>query len=110
MPGADYFVKQKVDEMFTLDPDIDSIILGCTHYPLLLDKIEQYVPTNVKVIPQGDYVAQSLQDYLTRHTNMQERITQGGTLRLLTTEHPRQFNENASIFLHHTVEAERIVL
>ena len=110
MPGADYFVKQKVDEMFTLDPQIDAIILGCTHYPLLLDKIEKYVPANVKVIPQGDYVAQSLQDYLFRHPDMHERITQGGTLRLLTTEHPRQFNENASIFLRHTVEAERIVL
>jgi glutamate racemase len=110
MPGADYFVRQKVGEMFALDPCTDCRILGCTHYPLLLDKIEKFVPANVKVISQGDYVAQSLQDYLFRHPDMQERITQGGTLRLLTTEHPRQFNENASIFLHHAVEAERIVL
>lgn len=109
-PGADYFVKQKIDEMFHLDPSIDSIILGCTHYPLLLDKIKQFVPKGVTIIPQGDYVARSLQDYLQRHTDMEERLTQGGTLRLLTTEQPHQFNENASIFLHHNVKAERIVL
>lgn len=110
LPGADYFVRQKIDEMLQADPLIDSVILGCTHYPLLLDKIRQYMPSGVKIIPQGDYVAESLQDYLMRHGDMQSRISQGGTLRLLTTEHPDQFNENASIFLDHPVCAERIVL
>lgn len=110
LPGADYFVKQKVDEMFAQDPLIDSVILGCTHYPLLMDKIVKYVPSGVSVIPQGDYVADSLQAYLLRHPDMQSRISQGGTLRLLTTEQPEQFNESASIFLDHPVMAERIVL
>ena len=109
-PGADYFVKQKVDELFALDPLIDTIILGCTHYPLLLDKVNSYVPSGVKVLSQGNYVAESLQDYLQRHGDMQSRITTGGTLRLLTTEHPQQFNDNASIFLNHPVDATTVVL
>lgn len=109
-PGADYFVQQKIKEMFTLDPLIDSVILGCTHYPLLLDKIQQHIPPGVKIIPQGDYVAESLQDYLSRHQDMQSRITQGSTIRFLTTEQPVQFNESASIFLDHPVKAERIIL
>lgn len=108
--GADYFVKQKIEEMFNADPLIDSVILGCTHYPLLLDKIQQHIPSGVEVIAQGDYVAHSLQDYLNRHTEMATRLSQGGTLRLLTTEQPSQFNECASIFLDHPVEAERIAL
>lgn len=110
MPGADYFVKQKIEEMLATDPAIDSVILGCTHYPLLLDKIVKHIPTSIKIIPQGEYVASSLKDYLERHREMEERITKGGTLRLMTTEQPEQFNESASIFLDHMVDATRIVL
>lgn len=110
MPGADYFVRKSINEMFALDPLIDSIILGCTHYPLLLDKINQYVPAGVEIIPQGDYVASSLQDYLQRHPEMHARITQGASLRFLTTEQPAQFNDSATIFLNHQVQAERVVL
>lgn len=109
-PGADYFVKQKVDELFSCDPLIDTIILGCTHYPLLLDKINMYVPAGVRVLPQGNYVAESLMDYLRRHEDMQRRLSTGGTLSLLTTEHPQQFNDNASIFLNHPVDAITVSL
>ena len=110
MPGADYFVRNRIDEMFAQDPIIDSIILGCTHYPLLLDKIKTYVPSGVEVISQGDYVATSLHDYLQKHPEMHNRITQGSTLRLLTTEQTNQFNDSATIFLNHPVQAERIIL
>lgn len=109
-PGADYFVQKRISNLMHHDPDIDTILLGCTHYPLLLDKILKYVPTNVKVIPQGEYVANSLQQYLLRHPDMQQRITQGATCRFLTTEHPDTFNESATIFLRQPVSAERIVL
>ncbi len=109
-PGADYFVRQRIDEMFTADPLIDSVILGCTHYPILLDKINRYIPKGVTVIPQGDYVADSLRDYLLRHSEMENRLSRNGTLRMLTTEQPSQFNENASIFLDCPVQAERISL
>lgn len=107
-PGADYFVHQKIDEMFATDPFIDSVILGCTHYPILLDKINRHIPSGVTVIPQGEYVASSLQSYLLRHSDMEKRISHGGTLRMLTTEQPEQFNESASIFLDWPVQAERI--
>ncbi|MBR6699507.1 MAG: glutamate racemase [Bacteroidaceae bacterium] len=110
MPGADYFVGQKVREMFHADPCIDSVILGCTHYPMLMDKIVRFMPAGVSVIAQGEYVAASLQDYLCRHADMQARISCGGTLRLLTTELAEQFNESASLFLGHSVDATRIIL
>lgn len=109
-PGADYFVRKHIDSLLRRDPQIDAVILGCTHYPLLLDKILRYTPSNVRIIPQGDYVASSLQDYLLRHTDMDQRISRGGQCRFLTTEQPESFNENAAIFLSHPVEATRITL
>lgn len=109
-PGADYFICRKIEEMFAADPLIDTVILGCTHYPILLDKINRYIPVDVTVIPQGEYVARSLQDYLYRHSDMEKRISSGGTLQLLTTEQPAQFDESASIFLDLPVRAERVSL
>ena len=72
-PGADYFVKDSIDKLMARDPEIDTIILGCTHYPLLLDKIRLYIPEGVTVIPQGQYIADSLKDYLHRHSDMDAR-------------------------------------
>lgn len=109
-PGADYFVRKYVDALMYSDPQIDTIILGCTHYPLLLDKIRQAVPAGVQLMSQGDYVARSLEDYLRRHPEMQRRLTQGGQVRYLTTEDPESFKDAAAMFLSHPVVAERIVL
>lgn len=109
-PGADYFVKQYIDELLEKDPKIDAIILGCTHYPLLLDKIRQYAPPSVTLIPQGDYVAASLQDYFRRHPEMDAACLKHGTCRFYTTESPDKFSESASIFLHRPVEVEKVVL
>lgn len=109
-PGADYFVQKRISNLMHHDPDIDTILLGCTHYPLLLDKILKYVPTHVRVIPQGEYVADSLKCYLQRHPDMEQRITQGASCRFLTTEDPSMFNESATIFLRQAVSAERIYL
>ncbi len=109
-PGADYFVQKRIGNLMHHDPEIDTILLGCTHYPLLLDKILKYVPSNVRVLPQGEYVANSLHNYLLRHPDMEERITQGASCRFLTTEDPAMFNESATIFLRQPVEAERIIL
>lgn len=67
-PGADYFVKQYIDRLLEADPKIDTIVLGCTHYPLLIDKIKQFTPSHIQIIAQGEYVAHSLRDYLDRHT------------------------------------------
>lgn len=109
-PGADYFVRQHIERLLEKDPDIDAVILGCTHYPLLLDKIRKYVPAGVTLLPQGEYVAQSLEDYLKRHPEMARKLTTGGTRRFLTTESAEKFSEAASIFLRHPVEAESIRL
>lgn len=109
-PGADYFVKKRISDLLRKDPQIDTIILGCTHYPLLLNKILKYTPRNIKIIPQGDYVADSLKKYLQRHPDMDQQCTKNGTCRFLTTESPEKFKDSATIFLHRSIEVERITL
>lgn len=109
-PGADYFVKKRIDNLLCRDPQIDCIILGCTHYPLLMEKIRQYTPKGIHIIEQGSYVAQSLQDYLKRHPDMKKRITEGGTARFLTTESAETFQTKAASFLGEKLSAERIFL
>lgn len=109
-PGADYFVKDSIDKLMQQDPLIDTIILGCTHYPLLMDKINKYCPDNVKIVPQGHYIAKSLQDYLIRHPEMSARLTQNGTCQYFTTESRTKFRECASLFLKEEVTVERVTL
>lgn len=109
--GADYFVKQHISRLLEKDPQIDTIILGCTHYPLLLDKIRQFTPPDIRIVAQGEYVAQSLQAYLQRHPEMDARCTQGGNCRFLTTESESKFKESASIFLRQeSIKVESIAL
>lgn len=109
-PGADYFVGKRMTQLMDSDPEIDTIILGCTHYPLLMHAIERHAPQGVRIVPQGEYVARSLDNYLQRHPDMRQRCSQGGTCRYLTTEHPDKFKESARVFLHQDVEADRIEL
>lgn len=97
--GADYFIKKDIDGLLSQDPDIDTIILGCTHYPLLWEKIRKYTPSHIHLISQGDYVAKSLKDYLERHPEMDARCTKKGSCRFLTTESVDKFEESAVIFL-----------
>ena len=109
-PGADYFVKKRIDQIMRLDPQIDAIILGCTHYPLLMPKILKYLPSGVRVVPQGEYVADSLKDYLERHPEMASRCSRQGQVHYLTTENPDKFKESAQIFLHESIDVENITL
>ncbi|MBR4481059.1 MAG: glutamate racemase [Prevotella sp.] len=109
-PGADYFVKKRIDQIMALDPQIDAIILGCTHYPLLMPKILKYLPKGVKIISQGEYVANSLKDYLERHTQIERKCAKGGSTRYLTTENPDKFKESARIFLNEEIQVENITL
>ena len=109
-PGADYFVKQRIDQLMLLDHDIDAIILGCTHYPLLMPKIVKYVNPGIRIVPQGEYVAESLKDYFLRHPEMEEKCTKNGMVHYLTTENPDKFKESAQLFLHEDVEVKNIVL
>lgn len=109
-PGADYFVKKSIDNIMEQDPLIDCLILGCTHFPLLMDKIRKYVPEGVTVIPQGQYVAGSLRNYLDRHTDMEQRILKNGNVRFLTTEQAETFKENATNYFGQQIEAERVFI
>jgi len=109
-PGADYFVRKRIESLISRDPLIDSVILGCTHYPLLLDKIRQFMPENVNIIEQGSYVAQSLKNYLFRHPEMLEHITAGGTACFLTTEQAETFQSKAAAFMGEQLKADRVYL
>ncbi len=108
-PGADYFVKKRLDGLMSLDRDIDAIILGCTHYPILLPTILKYAPNNVRIVPQGIYVAESLQKYFQRHPDMEARCTKNGKCHYLTSESEDDFRKKAVIFLDdEEVDAEHI--
>ena len=109
-PGADYFVKKRIDTLMRKDPQIDAVILGCTHYPLLMSSIKKYVPQGIRVIPQGQYVAESLRDYLHRHPEMDARCTRQGLCRYLTTENATRFKASARIFLNEDVDVKHVDL
>lgn len=109
-PGADYFVEKYIDLLLHRDPRIDTTLLGCTHYPLLLQKIRKYMPAHIKIITQGEIVANSLKDYLQRHPEMDARVSRGGTVRYLTTESAEKFTEMGSLFLSKDIKAQSIVL
>lgn len=108
--GADYFVKQHIDRLLNRDSLIDTIILGCTHYPLLIDKINQYLPQTVTAISQGGRVADSLKDYLRRHPEMELKCSKGGKVLYYTTDSAERFNQQASFFLNENIEATNIKL
>ena len=109
-PGADYFVSKNIRQLMEQDALIDAVILGCTHYPLLLPKICQFMPAGVTVIPQGDYVAQSLAAYLVRHPEMNQRCSKNGRTIYLTTENADSFALQAQLFLNRPVTAQKIIL
>lgn len=111
--GADYFVEKYLRELLDQDPQIDTIILGCTHYPLLLPKIEACLTRlshKADIICQGSIVASSLKDYLTRHTDIESALSRGGTCRYITTESADKFRDNASVFLRNPIEVQHIEL
>ena len=109
-PGADYFVKKRLDHLMRLDPEIDTVILGCTHYPILMPKILKHIQPGVRIVPQSEYVAESLQAYLMRHPNINRKITQNGRCQYYTTENPDKFKESAQIFLHEKINVKHIDL
>ena len=109
-PAADFFVHKNINRLFNNDPKIDTVILGCTHYPLLSSTIKKFLPGHVSLIEQGPIVAQSLIDYLTRHPEMDEKCSKNGSRRFLTTESVQNFETRASTFLGRQLKAENIRL
>ena len=108
--GADFFVKKYIDQMMSEDKEIDTVILGCTHYPIMMDKIVSHMPTTVRVVAQGKLVASSLCDYLKRHPEMADKLNQDGHVEYYTTEDPDKFEDLASLFLGHTVRSSKVTL
>jgi len=109
--GADYFVQKHIHNLLDKDSQIDTLVLGCTHYPLLIEKIRQFTPPHIRIVAQGEYVAHSLNNYLSRHPEMDIRCTKKGSCRFLTTESKSKFEESASIFLNEeNMEVESITL
>ena len=108
--GADYFIRKYIDQLLSKDPQIDTVILGCTHFPILLPKVRQYIPDHISVIAQGEYVAESLKDYLKRHPEMDAKCTKNGNCQFYTTEAEEKFSESASTFLKQQISVKHITL
>lgn len=108
--GADYFIKKNIQQIFQKDNELDTLILGCTHYPLLIESISKFVPEKVNILLQGEIVAEKLADYLQRHPEMENRLTKQGTIQYLTTESVDNFEGKAALFMGHAVKAEHVHL
>ena len=104
--GADYFIRKYIDQLLSKDPQIDTVILGCTHFPI----IRQYIPDHISIIAQGEYVAESLKDYLKRHPEMDAKCTKNGNCQFYTTEAEEKFSESASTFLKQQISVKHITL
>jgi glutamate racemase len=104
--GADYFIEKHVRNILSRNKDIDTLLLACTHYPLLKEKIEQHLPHNVRLLSQGEIVAESLKDYLHRHPEMETRLTRQGKRAFYTTDDPTDFDNKATIFFGEKVASQ----
>lgn len=109
-PGADYFIEKYMQQLLAQSNEVDAVLLACTHYPLIADKIKKHLPENVSVIGQGGIVADSLTDYLHRHPEMEQKITQNGSMRFFTTDDTSDFDNHASIFFGQPVQSEHLHL
>ena len=103
--GADYFIEKHINNILSRNKDIDTLLLACTHYPLLKEKIEKHLPQNVKLVSQGEIVAESLKDYLQRHPEIESKISKQGQRIFYTTDSTEDFNNKATIFFGERVEA-----
>ncbi|GAB3947630.1 glutamate racemase [Spirosoma harenae] len=108
--GADYFVKQHINRLMAQSTDIDTILLACTHYPLLLDKIRQAAPENTTILSQGRIVADSLVDYLLRHPEIEVQCSKQGQRTFLTTDSTEIFDQQASVFYGEFVQSQQLLL
>lgn len=108
--GADYFVKKYLDLILERDPNIDTLLLGCTHYPVMMEKIRKFTPGHIKTVPQGEIVANSLKDYLRRHPEMDRICSKNHSLEFITSEKPEKFNQLASLFIGKPTQAQRVTL
>ena len=109
-PGADYFIKKDVDHLLKNSPEIDAILLACTHYPLLSNKIKKYVPAGVKLISQGEIIASGLENYLLRHPEIDEKCGKNGHMQFFTTDSVADFDKHSSVFFGERVNSIHVDL
>ena len=109
-PGADYFIQKNIDQLMRQSPEIDAVILGCTHYPLIEDKIKKQLPVSISVLSQGKIVADSLADYLFRHPEIAAKCSKGGSIHFYTTDTAEQFNKQAALFFGKEIKSEHLKL
>ncbi|MCE9540161.1 MAG: glutamate racemase, partial [Bacteroidetes bacterium] len=108
--GADFFIQKNINSLLSKDKNIDTIILGCTHYPLLINKIKKYLPPNITLLSQGEIVAESLIDYLKRHLEIEQKSSKGGSVEFYTTDSPANFDKAALNFYGNPVESKHVSL
>lgn len=108
--GGKYFIKKHIDHIFEKDPKIDALVLGCTHYPILLNELKKFLPPQVTILLQGEIVANQLKYYLQRHAEIEAKCSKDGTAKYFTTEDPATFKEKAGIFLKEKIEVEHLDL
>jgi glutamate racemase len=108
--GADYFIKKNIENTFSKNPKIDTLLLACTHYPLLKEKIQKYLPQGVELISQGEIVAESLRDYLKRHPEMEHRITKNSKREFYTTDSTEDFDNHATTFFGEKISSKHVDL
>jgi glutamate racemase len=109
-PGADYFVEKHLHNLLKQDSDIDTLLLACTHYPLLIEKLRQFTPPNITILSQGEIVAQSLADYLQRHPAIENKCLQTASIDFYTTDDTIDFDNKATIFWGDKVQSKHAVI
>ncbi|MGE5108555.1 MAG: glutamate racemase, partial [Sphingobacteriales bacterium] len=108
--GADFFVKKYINQLLEQSPLIDTILLACTHYPLLMDKIKEYSPADMTILSQGEIVAKSLKDYLTRHLEIENKLTKNGSRDFYTTDSTEDFDNHAGLFYGIQISSKHVDL
>ena len=108
--GADYYIRKNLEDLLSKGPKIDTIILGCTHYPLLINKIKNYLPSGITLLSQGEIVATSLNDYLRRHPEIEQKISKGSSIDFYTTDSAENFDKAASVFFGKEVKSNHLAL
>jgi glutamate racemase len=108
--GADYFIRKNITNLLNKSGEIDTILLACTHYPLIKNKLAQFIPSGISIISQGEIVAVSLADYLKRHPEMEERCTKGSSVQFFTTDSAPDFDSHASVFYGKSVHSVHVDL
>jgi len=109
-PGADYFIKKHIDNLLAKSDQIDTLLLACTHYPLLIDKIKQFAPAGIRILPQGEIVAESLEHYLEKHPEIEEKCSKTGRCSFFTTDSTTDFDNHAAVFFGKPVQSGHLSL